>query len=93
VSSPSFDFFYPVLFLTPDFDEPTIEHVPYRLARRKWETTTFDLATLATRHNLHLPCQAMDLFLSRCNMELCISGMYSLDEAHKAFQVLRVALY
>ncbi|HEY1948341.1 MAG TPA: hypothetical protein VGG97_15130 [Bryobacteraceae bacterium] len=91
--SPIADFFYPLLFLTPGFEGEAIECPPFRLARRKWETSTFDLATLATRHKLHLPYQAMDVFLSRCNMELCVSGKRSLEEANEAFQTFRVALY
>lgn len=90
---PVSDFFYPLLFLMPGFEGEAVEHPPFRLARRKWETSTFDLATLATKHRLHLPYQVMDVFLSRCNAELCVSGKLSLAEANEAFQNLRVALY
>lgn len=86
-------FFYPILLLVPDFEGPAVDCLPFRLVRRKWETSTFDLATLATKHKLHLPYQVMDVFLPRCNMELCISGMGSLTEASEAFQMLRVSLY
>jgi hypothetical protein len=86
-------FFYPLLFLVPGFDGPVVECQSFRLARRRWETSTFDLATLATKHKLHLPYQVMDVFLSRCNMELCISGKRSLEEANEAFQMLRISLY
>jgi hypothetical protein len=92
-SPPSNEFFYPLLFLTPGFDGELIDCPPFRLARRKWETSTFDLATLATKHKLHLPYQAMDVFLSHCNMELGVSGKGSLAEANEAFQTLRMALY
>ena len=53
----------------------------------------FDFATLATKHRLHLPYQAMDVFLSRCNVELCVSGKQSLAGANEAFQKLRLSLY
>ena len=86
-------FFYPLLFLVPDFDGPAVDCLPFRVVRRKWETSTFDLATLATKHKLHLPYQVMDVFLSRCNMELWISGKGSFTEANEAFQMLRVSLY
>ncbi|MCX6611953.1 MAG: HEPN domain-containing protein [Acidobacteria bacterium] len=87
------DFYYPLLFVTPAFDDEVVDCPPFHLARRKWDTSTFDLATLATKHKLHLPYQAMDVFLSRCNLELRISGKLSLAEANEAFQTLRVALY
>jgi hypothetical protein len=87
------DFYYPLLFLTPAFDSEAVDCPPFHVARRKWETSTFDLATLAVKHKLHLPYQAMDVFLSRCNLELRISGKPSLAEANEAFQTLRVALY
>jgi hypothetical protein len=87
------DFFYPLLFLTPGFDGEAAQWDSFRLARRKWETSTFDLATLATRHKLHLPYQAMDVFLSRCNMELRVSAKRSLADASDAFGSLRMALY
>jgi hypothetical protein len=92
-SLPVSDFFYPLLFLTPGFEGNTVECPPFRLARRKWETSTFDLATLATKHTLHLPYQAVDVFLSRCNVELCVSGARSITDANEAFQRFRVALY
>ena len=92
-SPPTTDFFYPLLFLTPSFEGDAIECSPFRIERRKWETSTFDLATLATRHKLHLPYQVMDVLLSRCNMELGISGKRSLADANEAFQTLRLALY
>jgi len=93
VDPPASDFFYPLLFLVPGFEGEAVEHSPFRLARRKWETSTFDLATLATKHRLHLPYQVMDVFLSHCNTELCVFGKRSLAEANEAFQNLRVALY
>jgi hypothetical protein len=90
---PATDFFYPLLFVTPAFDGDAVDCPPFQLARRKWETSTFDLATLATKHKLHLPYQVMDVFLSQCNLELCISGKPSLTEANRAFRTLKVALY
>jgi len=86
-------FFYPVLFLVPAFEDAAIDYVPFRIAKRKWGTSTFDLATLATKHKLHLPYQAMDMFLSRCKMELCVTGKRSLEEANQSFQSLRISLY
>lgn len=85
-------FYFPLLFLIPDFSELHLEAANFRIAKRRWTTSTFDLATLATRHKLHLPYQVMDVFLSRCNLELCILGESSIESAIANFQALRLAL-
>src|SRR5262249_21971840 len=87
------DFFFPLLFFSPGFGGETVGCGIFRLARRERETSIFDFATLPTRPKLHLPYQAMDVFLSRCNMELRVSGKPSLGEANEALHGLRVALY
>lgn len=87
------NYYFPILFLVPTFDKTHIGSSNIRIAKRLWETSTFDLATLATKHELHLPYQAMDVFLSRCNLELCVAKQKSLDEATAAFQSLRLTLY
>jgi hypothetical protein len=87
------DFYFPLLFLTPEFEGDLIEYPPYRLARRRWQTSTFDLATLATRHKLHLPYQAMDVWLNKCNVELAICGQDSHEAAIASFEAWRLGLY
>jgi len=87
------DYFFPSLFLVPEFDAPQIESAVVSLAKRRWETSTFDLATLATRHRLHLPYQVMDVFLSKCNVELCIKQQPSLENAVARLRSLKMALY
>jgi Apea-like HEPN len=85
-------FHFPALFLVPDFTEETITHGRFRLARRLWQTSTFDLATLVTKHTLHLPYQVMDVFLGRCNLEIGIEAA-NLKEATRRLQAIRLALY
>lgn len=87
------DFYFPLLFLVPGFEGDSVEAGPFQIAKRRWETSIFDLATLATKHKLHLPYQAMDVFLSRCNLELRIEGRSSLEEATATFRSFRLALY
>ena len=87
------DYFFPALFLVPEFDAPQIETPDITLAKRQWETSTFDLATLATRHRLHLPYQVMDVFLSKCNVEVCVKQQPSLDDAVARLRSLKMALY
>lgn len=50
-------FHFPVMALAPGFDESALESPPFRLMRRAWDVSIFDLATLATKHRLHLPYQ------------------------------------
>lgn len=83
---------FPLLMLTPEFDQ-SVTHGPYELSRRAWDTSIFDLATLASRHQLHLPYQLMDVLLARCNVELAVSGAASLDEAIASLRAFRAGLY
>jgi len=87
------DYFFPALFLVPKFDAPIIERGHYCVAKRRWTTSTFDLATLATKHKLHLPYQFMDVFLSRCNLEICVRQKDSFEDAVAWLRSLKLALY
>ncbi|WP_273455118.1 HEPN domain-containing protein [Nevskia ramosa] len=83
---------FPALFLIPDFDEPVVCG-KYSLVRRRWDTSIFDLATLATKHKIHLPYQLMDVLLGACNCEIAVTEASSPSEAIELFQYLRVGLY
>jgi hypothetical protein len=85
-------FHFPALFLVPDFVEEAVSSGRFRLVRRLWQTSTFDLATLATKHTLHLPYQVMDVFLGRCHSEIGIEAA-DLKEATERLQALRLGLY
>ena len=85
-------FYFPLLFVGPDRDWEAVDAPPFRLARRLWETSTFDLATLATRHRLHLPYQMMDVMLGRCNLEVRIDAT-ELDDAIEWLHALLLGLY
>ena len=71
---PKHKFHFPVLFWRPAEEFDSVVEPPFALIRRKWETTVFDLATLASRHRLHLPYQLMDVLLSRCNLEIRVEA-------------------
>ncbi|MEN5150722.1 hypothetical protein [Pseudomonas orientalis] len=86
-------YYFPVLFLMPGFEESEINIGHFTLSTRKWRTSTFDLATLATKHKLHLPYQAMDIFLGHCNLEICISNVETIEEAQQKFRAIQIALY
>jgi hypothetical protein len=86
-------YYFPLLFLFPAFDGDAIESGGYCLSKRKWQTSTFDLATLDSHHMLHLSYQVMDIMLHRCNLELTVPSAASLDEAVSLFQALRLGLY
>jgi hypothetical protein len=85
-------FYFPLMFLIPRFDSE-LASGRYGLTARKWETSTFDLATLATRHDLHLPYQVMDVMLARCNLELAIHKAESYVEAVEYLDCFRVGAY
>ena len=87
------DYFFPALFIVPDFDTLGVERGDYCIVKRQWDTSTFDLATLATRHGLHLPFQVMDVFLSQCNTEICVKQQLSMENAFRKISSLKFALY
>lgn len=86
-------YYFPILFLVPGFEESQTNIGHFTLSTRKWRTSTFDLATLATRHKLHLPYQAMDIFLGHCSLEICISDVETMEEAQRKFRAIQVGLY
>jgi Apea-like HEPN len=85
-------FYFPLRFLVPRF-EARLRQGRYELAARKWGTNTFDLATLASRHDLHLPYQVMDVMLAQCNVELAILGTPSHEESIEYLDAFRVGAY
>lgn len=85
-------FYFPLLFLTPDPDLSSVASPTFALRRRLWDTSTFDLATLGTKHALHLPYQLMDILLARCNLELRIEAA-SCEQATDELSALLLGLY
>jgi len=85
-------FYFPLLFLRPNL-EGDLTIGQYAIAVRKWSTSTFDLATLATQHDLHIPYQVMDVMLSQCNIELAICDVTSHDQAIEHLDYFRVGAY
>ncbi len=85
-------FFFPCLILNPSFDGEIIRVGEFAAHKRLWQTSTFDLATLAARHKLHLPYQIMDVFLSGANCELEVQAEEIGDALSKA-EVFKAMLY
>lgn len=86
------EFYFPVLFLVPDERFVDARVGDYGIAARRWQVSTFDLATLATRHQLHLPYLLMDVFLANCNLEVGVSAD-TVEEATTKARRLRAMLY
>lgn len=86
-------YFFPILLVIPDFEEPECSCGRFAIRRRLWETSTFDLATLATKHKLHLPYQLMDVLLGSCNSEIVITDIPDLTSALTQINILRLCLY
>jgi hypothetical protein len=85
-------FYLPLTGLRPTF-QSEVGAPPFTLARRQWDVSTFDLATLATRHKLHLPYEAMALMLASVNCEMAVAGDISHLEALDLGRSFRAALY
>jgi hypothetical protein len=87
-------YYFPTLLLYTEIGEDLeIDSEKYKIIRRAWDTSIFDLATLATRHKLHLPYQVMDVLLRSCNCEIAVKNAATPDEAIKLFNHLRLGLY
>lgn len=85
-------FFLPLTVFQPDFHgEAGTE--PFRVSRRDWNIDLFDLATLASRHKLHMPYEAMSVLLREVNCELAVTGDISHLEAVDMARSFRAALY
>jgi hypothetical protein len=85
-------FFVPILHLIREEPGLDIDSPPFCLVRRKWDVSTFDLATLATKHQLHFSYQLMDVFLKACNLELRVEAE-TLAEVAELTKRLRAMLY
>lgn len=86
-------YFFPISFVVPAFKEDATRVGRFLMARRKWGTSTFDFATLATKHKLHLPYQLMDVLVGKCNSELQVDHAVSPKAAQTYFESLRIGLY
>lgn len=81
-------------FLLPEFEGDEIKYGNFSVAKRRWCTSTFDFATLATKHKLNLPYQLMDVLIGKCNSEVAVDGNNNTFElATEAFQSFRLGLY
>jgi hypothetical protein len=87
------NYFFPCLILVPRFDDISLKFGNIIVHRRLWDTSTFDLATLETKHVLHLPYQLMDVFLRACHIEIEINGHSQRDAAFNEMQLIRTLLY
>jgi hypothetical protein len=86
-------FYFPLLFLTPDFEGDQIGTDELCIIRRRWNHAPFDFATLATQHELHIPYQMMDVLLARCSLEMRISTCDTHEEAIRVMSAMRLGLY
>ena len=87
-------YFAPCISVNPKFDAPIVDVQNFRLHKRTWDISTFDLATLATKHKLHLPYQLMDIFLNGpANLEIELPKSSSKDEAVSRLEHFRTMLY
>lgn len=86
-------FYFPVVGPVPSFSESAIESAGFRFHKRLWETSTFDLATLASRHRLHFNWHLIDAFLSTTNCEIEVIDASNFAEAQEQIDLLQSMLY
>lgn len=85
-------YYFPLLFLKPEASFISAIQSPFHLTPRRWSTSTFDLATLATKHRLHLPYQLMDVLLGQCNLELQVDAV-DRETAVESLSAILLGLY
>jgi hypothetical protein len=85
-------FFLPLLLLPVDFEGDSCGSGPFAIHKRKWKISTFDLATLASKHKLHIQYQLMDVLLlaSECELEVRAS---TLEEARELARLFKTMMY
>lgn len=86
-------YYFPCLFLVPAFEEDALESNLSAMRKRRWGTPIFDLATLATRHRLHMPYQVMDVLLQHCNLEVEVKDAEAYESAVTTIELIRAMLY
>ena len=87
------NYFFPCLGIETKFDEPLIELENLAIRRRLFPTSTFDVATLETRHKVHFPYQLIDVYLANCKTELEVRGVKHFEEAADRVQIIRMLFY
>ena len=88
------NYFAPCILVEPNFSDVTVSFENLRLHKRVQQVSTFDLATLASKHQLQLPYQLMDIFLSGpAHLEIEVQNCRSTDEATSRLEYFRTALY
>lgn len=63
-------FFFPCAGLSAQIEAASFEAGSYTIHRRLWQTSTFDIATLASRHKLHFQWELMGALLSNVHSEI-----------------------
>ncbi len=86
-------FFFPCLWLIPEFASDTVETTNFVVHKRKWDVSIFDLYSLvAEKHALTFPAELMHLFLQKVNLEIeTKAAVYS--EAADSANCFRAMLY
>jgi hypothetical protein len=86
-------YFFPTVAVFPQFEEKVLRFGRFAVHKRLWQTSTFDLATLATKHTLHIPYQIMEIFLGHCHLELELDWEGSFESVRDEMEIIRALLY
>jgi hypothetical protein len=86
-------FFFPLLWLIPDFEAEACGDSPFRVVKRKWDVSIFDIYSLvAEKHPLQLPAELMHLFLQQVNLEVEVTATDFMSAADR-LDCFRAMLY
>ncbi len=86
-------YYFPALFLKPAFPEEAMDLGTFAVHRRRWQTSIFDLATLATKHGLAMHYGLLDWLLGYANLEFEVRDADSPEDAHRSLRLLQAVLY
>ena len=79
--------------IAPRFDEPVLTFENLSVHKRLWDTSTFDIATLAAYHKLHMPYQLMDVYLRACSLEIELDRSGGFEDISDEIDIIRALLY
>ncbi len=81
-------FFFPMLWLLPEFEGDIFESNEFIFHKRNWEVSIFDLYSLvAKRHPLRLSAELMHVFLGNVNLEVEVSAENYHDATERLEQI------
>jgi hypothetical protein len=86
-------YYFPCLHLSPEDGLQKVDLPTASLHLREWEISTFDFATLGSKHKLHFSWHLLEVLMHSCNLEIEIKDAKDISEAHIHASKLQAMLY